>query len=184
MKKATTIRWIWIVLVYLVCATVLFFSMNSQFNTINISPSGYSNNAWATNLFGMFINTVAMSFVLVILWNVLYSSRLLGSRYIGHSVYVLMFLWLLLHLVAGIGLLLMAVMPILLTAGGVEMFLPLLMVWSMGYGDDFVFMHCIPMLMIVPFFLSITLFAPEYIAHKFRLFNKLRQKIGLKYSGN
>lgn len=183
MKKAT-IRWIWIVSVYLVCTVGLFFWMYSMFNTINISPSGYSNNAWFANLFGLFINNVAMSFLLVILWNILYSSRLLGSRYIGHSVYVLMFLGLLLHLAAGVGLLLMAVMPILSTVGGAEIFLQLLMAWSAGYGGDFVFMHCIPMLMIVPFFLSITLFAPEYIAHKFRLFNKLRQKIGLKYSGN
>lgn len=183
MKKASVIRWVWVAAIYALFGGIIFAVMGLLFEAIYITPPGYSTDAWHTNLNITFINTLLCSLGLLFLWNALYSMPLLGGRYKGASVYMLLILWLLLHIVASLGMLLMTVLPILVAnRAPFWLFFRLLKEWAIAYGSDFLFLHLLPTLLFIPYFLSLTLFGPECIAHKFGLFNKLRQHIGLNYS--
>ncbi|MBE5793253.1 MAG: hypothetical protein E7323_01035 [Clostridiales bacterium] len=185
MNKASVIRWVWIAAIYAILGGIIFAVMGLWFEAIYITPPGYSTDAWQTNLNITFMNTLLCSLGLLLLWNILYSMPLLGGRYKGASVYVLLILWLLLHIVASLGMLLLTVLPILVAnRAPFWLFFRLLKEWAIAYGGDFLFLHLLPSLLIIPYFLSLTLFSPEIIAPKFAMFNKLRQHIGLKYSKN
>lgn len=185
MNKASALRWVWIAAIYAVFGGIIFAAMGLWYDSIYLSPNGYSTSVWKANLDITFVNTLLCSLGLLILWNILYSTPLLGAGYKGASVYVLLIIWLILHIVAGLAMLLITVMPILVAnRAPVWMIFRLLKEWAIAFGGDFMFLHLMPSLLIVPYFLCLTLFAPECMAYKFGLFNKLRQHIGLNYSRN
>ena len=183
MNKASVIRWIWIAAIYAILGGIIFAVMGLWFEAIYITPPGYSTDAWQNNLSITFINTGLCTFGLLILWNVFYSMPLLGGRYKGSGVYVLLIFWIFLHIVASLSMLLLTVLPILVAnRAPFWLFFRLLKEWAIAYGGDFLFLHLMPSLLIVPYFFSLTLLGPECVAYKFGLLNKLRQHIGLKYS--
>lgn len=177
MNCATVKRWLWIVGLYIVTGVALYFLQDKMFQALYISPPGYSISVWWSNVFSMLINTFAASFGLVILWNIIYSSRIFGGGFRGVSVILLHLLWITLHVGVGVLIFVNGIGMVVPTYGGIEM---LLSAWNLRYGADYILMHLVPMLLIVPFYLSITLFTPECIAHKF-FWNGLRSPLGLKY---
>lgn len=183
MNKASVVRWVWIAAIYAILGGILFAVMSLWYNAILLPPPGYSAEAWQINLNITFMNTLLCSLILLFLWNILYSMPLLGGRYKGASVYVLFVLWIVLHILASLGMLLFTFMPILnAERAPFWFFFRLLKEYAILNGNDFLILHLMPSLLIIPYFLSLTLFSPEIIAPKFVLFNKLRQKIGLNYN--
>lgn len=182
MNIASVKRWGWTLLLYAAAAAALYFVMKDMYEGIGITPSGYQDFTWWMALQSLLINATATSFVLLILWNVLYSYPLLGGGLKGFSVYVWMLVFVVIHLLSSIALLFYTVLPILLTVSdaSIPLYARLLLEWDLAYGVDFVALHFLPALLIVPFLLGITFFGPECIAHKF-FFNPIRSKVGLKY---
>ena len=172
-------RWLWTAVLYAIVTLGLWFVMESMYESIGISPSSYSDLAWWIALQNMLFNTVAASLALLLLWNALFSYALLGKGRKGVDVCIWTLVFVALHIAAGIATLFYAVTPILQNASDVSlaMFMRVLIQWNV-YGTDFLMIHLLPSLMILPFLAGILLFGPECIAHKF-FPNNLRRKLGI-----
>jgi hypothetical protein len=165
------LRWFYILLLYILFAAGIYFVMKGILeNDLMSSPFGYSLNSWLGNIYAMFFNTLAISFGLVILWNLLFYRHILGKRGLAQSVNVLNVLFILLHIALAAGSLLYLLngqytWAFALLDGSVNCFVALLL----------------PLLLVIPFIFATRLLAPEVISFRFSVLKKVRGKIGLLY---
>lgn len=163
------LRWGYTLLLYLLAAVPLFWLMDSGLAAAGVSPPDYTIASWMQNMRGLFINTLAGSLALTTLWNLLYSWKLLGGHNPKGSINVMNLLFLLLHLGMSVGML------YVFTANpGVQNFL-------LGSELSYLALHFLPVLFIIPFFFATRLLGPESAAYRFRILNRLRPKLGLRY---
>ena len=171
----STLRWVYILILYLCSTAVIFFAMrNLLSNNLSTSPAGYALMDWTNNIYASFVNSLTMSIVLVILWNLLFSRPVLGKHSMRGGVNGLNWLFMLLHLalsVSSIGYL------VKYNEYTWQWFLNLLIGESMMT----VVAVALPLTFIVPFFIATRLFAPDVISWRFSVLKPLRPKFGLMY---
>lgn len=161
------LRWLYTGVLYLLFAAGLYFWMDTGLASAGISPEGYMVSTWVENCRAMFINTLIGSVALTLLWNALYSWKLLGGRNPGVSVNILNFFFLLAHLAMSAGVFYLTVRYVLSSL--------------LSLGAGFILLHCIPSLFILPFFFATRLLGPQSAAYRFRVLNRLRAGLGLRY---
>jgi hypothetical protein len=165
------LRWIYATIAYLLTGFILYYWMNKELYGLGAQPQTFSLGGWTKAIFFGLAEMGAGSFIMLILYNAIFSSVLLGGRSPRMSANSLSWIFLFLHVVLFVAIYYVMALNPYIWAFLLTGMLPLRNLLA----------YLIPTLFGVPFFIATRLWGPEIIAYRWPLFYKVRRKCGLQY---